>query len=87
MKLHRVVLATAAAVFAGGLMSTGAEAKCVRVGAQATMLTADLAKYSATVVLKNSIALKGAKARGPVVVKCSGEPILPTCTARQRACT
>ena len=86
--LHRIVLATAAVVFVGGFVSTGAEAKCVRAGAQATMITEELAKYSATMVLKNSIAMKkGAKARGPVVVKCSGGPILPTCTARQRVCT
>jgi hypothetical protein len=88
IRLHRIFLATTAAVLVtGGVMSTGAEAKCVRAGAQATMVTEDLAKYSATTVLKNSIALKGAKAKGPVVVKCMGGPVLPTCTARQLVCS
>jgi hypothetical protein len=86
MRLHRIILATAAVLVTSGVMSTGAEAKCVRAGAQATMLTEDLAKYSATTVLKNSIALKKAKPKGPVVVKCSGGPVLPTCTARQVVC-
>ncbi len=87
IKLHRIFLATAAAVLLTGVMtSTGAEAKCVRAGATATMLTEDLAKYSATTVLKNSTALKGKKPRGAITVKCTGGPVLPTCTARQLVC-
>jgi hypothetical protein len=88
IKLHRILLATAAVMVIGGVMTTGAEAKCVRAGAQATMVTEDLSKYSATTVLKTSIAnMKGAKTRGPVVVKCTGGPVLPTCTARQVVCS
>ncbi len=88
-KLHHIFLATAAAVLlTGGVMSTGAEAKCVRAGATATMITEDLAKYSATTVLKNSIAMKGLKPRGPIMMKCvTGPTVLPTCTARQRVCS
>lgn len=87
-RLHRIVLATAAAVLVtGGVMSTGAEAKCVRAGGQATMITEDLAKFMAGAALKNSIAKLGAKPRGPVVMKCTTAQGLPTCVARQRACT
>jgi hypothetical protein len=86
-KLHRIVLATAAAAFvAGGLMSAPAEAKCVRAGGQATMITEDLAKFMAGAALKNSIAGMGAKPIGPVAMKCSYGSGLPTCVARQKAC-
>jgi hypothetical protein len=86
-KLHHIVLATAAAAFViGGLMSAPADAKCVRAGGQATMITADLAKFMAEAALKNSIAGMGAKPAGPVVMKCSGGDVLPTCVARQKAC-
>jgi hypothetical protein len=85
--LHRIVLATTAAVFiAGGLMSAPAEAKCVRAGGQATMITEDLAKFMAGAALKNSIAGMGAKPVGPVAMKCETGAGLPTCVARQKAC-
>ena len=88
-KLHRIVLATAAAAFvAGGVLSAPAEARghCVRAGGQATMITEDLAKFMAGAALKNSIAGMGAKPAGPVAMKCSYGSGLPTCVARQKAC-
>jgi hypothetical protein len=88
-KLHRIVLATAAAAFlAGGVMSVGAEAKrhCVRAGGEATMITEDLAKFMAQAALKNSISGMGAKPVGPVNLKCTTGPGLPYCIARQKAC-
>jgi hypothetical protein len=86
-KLHRIVLATAAAAFVvGGVMSAPANAKCVRAGGQATMITEDLAKFMAGAALKNSIAGMGAKPVGPVVMKCETGSGLPTCVAKQKAC-
>jgi hypothetical protein len=86
-KLHHIVLATTAAAFVvGGLMSAPADAKCVRAGGQATMITEDLAKFMAGAALKNSIAGMGAKPAGPVVMKCETGAGLPTCVAKQKAC-
>ncbi len=85
-KLHRIVIATTALLAAGGFMSASAEAKCVRAGGQATMITEDLAKFMANAALKNSISGMGAKAVGPVAMKCSTGSGLPTCVARQKAC-
>jgi hypothetical protein len=85
-KLHRIVLATAAAFVVGGVMSVPADAKCVRAGGQATMITEDLAKFMAGAALKNSIAGMGAKPVGPVVMKCETGSGLPTCVAKQKAC-
>ena len=85
-KLHRIVLATAAAFVVGGVMSAPADAKCVRAGGQATMITADLSKFMAEAALKNSIAGMGAKPVGPIVMKCTGGEVLPTCVAKQKAC-
>jgi len=88
-KLHWIALVAGTAVLVtGSLAGTPAEAraKCVRAGGQATMITADLAKFMATAALKNSISGMGAKAVGPVSMNCTGEPLLPTCTARQKAC-
>ena len=88
-RLHWITLAAMTAAFVtSGLTATSAEAraKCVRVGATATMLTEDLAKYSARTVLANSIALKGKKPAGRVAMKCTTGKGLPTCVARQRAC-
>jgi len=88
-RLHLIACAAfAASVLAGGLTSTAAEAraKCVRAGGQATMVTLDLAKFMATAALNNSISGMGAKAVGPVAMKCTGDMVMPTCTARQRAC-
>jgi hypothetical protein len=86
-KLHHIVLATTAAAFVvGGLMSAPADAKCVRAGGQATMITEDLAKFMAGAALKNSIAGMGAKPVGPVVMKCETGAGLPTCIAKQKAC-
>jgi hypothetical protein len=87
-KLHRIVLATTAAIVLGGIMSVGAEARmhCVRAGGEATMITEDLAKFMAQAALKNSIAGMGAKPVGPVNLKCSMGQGLPYCIARQKAC-
>lgn len=87
-KLHWIALATTAAVLvAGSSVGMRAEAaKCVRAGGQATMITEDLAKFMATAALNNSINGMGAKAVGPVSMKCTSDMVLPTCTARQKAC-
>jgi len=88
-KLHWVALAATSAVLViGSSAGTPAEAKskCVRAGGQATMVTMDLAKYMATAALNNSISGMGAKAAGPVSMKCTGDMVMPTCTARQKAC-
>ncbi len=81
-------VAAAVAIAGGGLttMQAEARAKCVRAGGQATMVTPDLAKYMATAALNNSISNMGAKAVGPVAMKCTGDMVMPTCTARQKAC-
>jgi hypothetical protein len=87
-KLHWIALAVTTAVLVAGSSVVPAEArsKCVRAGGQATMVTLDLAKFMATAALNNSISGMGAKAAGPVSMKCSGDMIMPTCTARQKAC-
>jgi hypothetical protein len=88
-RLHLIACAAlATVVVAGGMMSSQAEAKakCVRAGGQATMITPDLAKFMATAALNNSISGMGAKAVGPVSMKCTGDMVMPTCTARQKAC-
>jgi len=85
-RLHRIVFATAAVLVTGGVMSTGVEAKCVRAGGQATMITEDLAKFMANAALQGSITKLGAKAKGPVVYKCTTAQGLPSCVARQVAC-
>jgi hypothetical protein len=87
--MHLIACSAIAAVaFTIGLSATQAEAraKCVRAGGQATMITEDLAKFMATAALKNSISGMGAKAVGPVHMRCTGGSGLPTCVARQRAC-
>jgi hypothetical protein len=58
----------------------------VRAGGQATMITEDLAKFMANAALKNSISGMGAKAVGPVAMKCETGSGLPTCVAKQKAC-
>jgi hypothetical protein len=88
-KLHWIALASVAAVLVAGSsigMKADAAPKCVRAGGQATMITEDLAKFMATAALKNSIEGMGAKAAGPVVMKCEGGMAMPTCVARQKAC-
>jgi len=86
-KLHGIALAVTTAVLVAGSSVAPAEAaKCVRAGGQATMVTLDLAKFMATAALNNSISGMGAKAAGPVSMKCSGDMVMPTCTARQKAC-
>ncbi len=85
---HWAAFAVGAAVVVSGSMGMRAEAapKCVRAGGQATMITEDLAKFMAGAALKNSIEGMGAKAAGPVVMKCETGMGLPTCVARQKAC-
>ena len=88
-KLHWVALAVTTAVLVAGSsvgMRAEARSKCVRAGGQATMVTLDLAKFMATAALNNSINGMGAKAVGEVSMKCTSDMVLPTCTARQKAC-
>jgi hypothetical protein len=86
-KLHWIALASVTAVLALGSSGMQAQAaKCVKAGGQATMITEDLAKFMATAALNNSITGMGAKAVGPVSMKCEGGMAMPTCVARQKAC-
>ncbi|MGE0628729.1 MAG: hypothetical protein AB7O43_12960 [Hyphomicrobiaceae bacterium] len=62
------------------------KAKCVRAGGQGTGIEEGIAKAMAKEALGQSIAAGKMKARGKIAYKCSGGPLLPTCTATQRAC-
>lgn len=87
-KLHRIALATAAALIASGptLMRAEAKESCVRAGGEATMITEDLAKFMAQAALKNSISGMGAKPVGQVSLTCSASMGMSSCTAKQKAC-
>lgn len=63
-----------------------AQAKCVLAGGEATMITADLARFMASAALKNSISGMGAKPAGAVKMKCTDSVATTHCIARQRAC-
>jgi len=80
---------TLIATAAGLMLSAGtasAASKCVLAGGEATMVTADLAKFMAGAALKNSINGMGAKAAGPVKMDCKDAPLSTYCKATQRAC-
>ena len=59
---------------------------CVLAGGEATMVTADLAKFMAGAALKNSISGMGAKASGDVKMTCKEGFASVHCLAQQRAC-
>lgn len=66
--------------------TSGAEAKCVMAGGEATMVTQDLAKFMAEAALKNSIAAHNWKAAGPINMKCDAPSGLAHCKATRKAC-
>lgn len=86
--LYRFALVASLACGIAVALSTASEAKgkCVLAGGQATMVTAELAKFMAEAALKNSISGMGAKAVGKPAVTCKYDLVLSSCTARQRAC-
>ncbi len=82
---------SATLVVAGAVMISGgapafAKKSCVLAGGEATMVTADLAKFMANAALENSIKGKGLTASGPVKMKCNEPTPLTYCMATQRAC-
>jgi hypothetical protein len=88
-KIRRLALALAGTGAIGlGTTVDFAEAKqaCVMAGGEATMITADLAKFMAEAALKNSINGMDAKPAGQVALTCTTGVALSTCTAKQRAC-
>ncbi len=69
------------------VLSTEASAKaCVMAGGEATMITADLAKFMAEAALKNSIKDKGLKPVGAAKLTCTPGLASTHCLAKQRAC-
>jgi len=84
---HHVLIA-AIAIGGTSLAPAGADAKssCVRAGGEATMITADLAKFMAGAALKNSISGMGAKPTGQISMTCTGNMGMTSCKAFQRAC-
>ncbi len=87
MRAHRLVFA-AMSLGAMSLMTNDASAKpnCVLAGGEATMITADLAKFMAEAALKNSISGMGAKPAGKIALTCNAQFASTYCVARQRAC-
>lgn len=81
----RSTVAAVACVLAFGA-TADAKPACVRAGGEATMVTADLAKFMANAALENSIKAKGLKAAGPVKMTCKAPAPLTYCLAEQRAC-
>lgn len=82
------LLALGTALVAGAALLPGkAEAaKCVMAGGSGTGLTQDIAKSLATMALNQSVSNYGGKAVGKVAMKCDGNTLMATCTAKQRAC-
>gem|GEM_PF-739932 len=84
--LSLVTLGSALIAGAALLPGKAEAAKCVTAGGTATGLTQDIAKSLATMALNQSISNYGGKAVGKVAMKCDNNPLLATCTAKQRAC-
>ncbi|MFM9943010.1 MAG: hypothetical protein ACKVP7_26365 [Hyphomicrobiaceae bacterium] len=84
--------AAAAMVIVGGMalpLDSGSAATrkaCVLAGGEATMITADLAKFMAEAALKNSIKDKGLTAAGAIKLSCTPGLASTHCLAKQRAC-
>ncbi|MGD9802730.1 MAG: hypothetical protein AB7E81_18455 [Hyphomicrobiaceae bacterium] len=84
------ILARAFAVIAAVLLANAgptadAANRCVMAGGSANMITHDLAVFMAKAALGNSIKGMGAKAAGPIKLKCDNSvPVY--CLARQKAC-
>ncbi|MGE8941684.1 hypothetical protein ACO2I3_07215 [Leptospira interrogans] len=84
-KLHAAAM-SCAALLGLALVPSVANAKCVLAGGTATGLTPEISKTLATAALGQSITSYGGKARGKVAMKCDANPLMTTCTAKQRAC-
>ncbi len=87
----RILAIAAAAVVGLSFVAVGdadakRKGKCVLAGGQGTGIDQGVARSMAKQALDQGISAKKLKARGKISYKCSGGPILPTCTASQRAC-
>jgi hypothetical protein len=84
MSMNKIAAAALLSVLA---VATPAAAKtCVLAGGEATMVTADMARFMANAALNNSIKDKGLKAVGAAKVTCKDPAPLTYCLAQQKAC-
>jgi hypothetical protein len=89
MMMKHLAAATAILGLGVGLvaMPSDASAKsCVLAGGEATMITADLARFMAGAALKNSMKDKGLTPVGNPKITCKDPSPLTYCLAQQRAC-
>lgn len=83
--MARTFAILAAVLLANAGPTANAKSRCVMAGGSANMVTHDLAVFMAKAALGNSIKGMGAKAVGPVHLKCDKNfPVY--CLARQKAC-
>ncbi|MGE0765979.1 MAG: hypothetical protein AB7L90_05910 [Hyphomicrobiaceae bacterium] len=83
--MARTFVIVAAVLLANAGPTAKAASRCVMAGGSANMITHDLAVFMAKAALGNSIKGMGAKAAGPIKLKCdTGLPVY--CLARQKAC-
>jgi hypothetical protein len=83
--MARIFAIVAAVLLANAGPTANAARHCVMAGGSANMITHDLSVFMAKAALGNSIKGMGAKAVGPVKLKCdSNFPV--HCLARQKAC-
>ena len=83
------VLATAGLAMAvlGAVPASAAGKNCVVAGGTATILPSEgMATFMAEAALKNSIAAQGRTQVGPTKVVCDPSALVPTCTAKAKAC-
>ena len=87
-KSIRMAVLTAAAFSAFGAIPASAAGKnCVVAGGTATILPSEgMATFMAEAALKNSIAAQGRTQVGPTKVVCDPSAVVPTCTAKAKAC-
>ena len=92
MSMKNKLLAAACLTIGAGLgpmmlaAPASAAKSCVMAGGEATMVTADLARFMANAALNNSMKDKGLKPTGAVKMKCNDPNPLTYCIATQRAC-
>ena len=87
LKLTMAAAAVVAlSVGAAGVADAKRAAKCVNAGGQGTGLEMETAKMMAKESLHQALANHKWKGKGKISYKCTGGPVMPTCTARQRAC-
>ncbi|HWB45511.1 MAG TPA: hypothetical protein VG900_08740 [Hyphomicrobiaceae bacterium] len=86
-KIMQVALGAAALMgLALATSAPAAAAKCMRAQAMGAGITQDMAREMANMNLDFAISAKGAKARGKVQYKCTGD-LFAECRARRRACS